>query len=468
MRWLPWINFFIFSMICFLLVGMGIIELVRPRTLVYNSPVLKQWGLPAGAFTLSSQAYSHINEPFFHLQFAPPTTQLPDLRAHLFYYGKNGRPDAQSDRTYLHFSLNGNRTIASISPGEKLYLQYNKKNLPSHYVFSPQNKETSLWIEPTLQNDEVLIHLFSKNEKGEILTEPETHAQFKLPEKEFIRFAGAAWELGPWKVDGTLLARQRAKWFGPDRFLEQHGGEDYQHTLGKQRIDFGENEDIYSVFVSTGDCLIWDQNRWKIITPGATSLNYPLMVVKKIDERLMGLELWDIEGKGKLNLNLLKSIEPWMSCNAQTIKNTFKFVGARTKTQCIFEINQERMLVSPSDWLLFDHKGWKRLTTEEDIDRYVKRQVTGMLFVFEGLKRKEDHQVMLGTLYNTSRSDSQTVELAILQGGTSKNTASQEQEIAPKIPHNLVYEPETPMQRPDIVMPPAPPPAAFKKQPLNF
>ncbi len=117
--------------------------------------------------------------------------------------------------------------------------------------------------------------------------------------------------------------------------------------------------------------MIWDNNRWKTAHPGKESLNHPLLVVKKIDDRLIVFELWDVEGKGKILLNLLKSSEPWAMQNTQALQSMFKFLGARTKTQCVFEINNERVTLSPSDWLLLTPKGWKILATEEEIDQYV-------------------------------------------------------------------------------------------------
>jgi hypothetical protein len=429
-RWLFWLNTFLVGLIGCLLMGIGWIWLKQPIQIACSPTNLKQCILPNGSFTMAPEAYIKINEPLLSLQNGSPTLQLPDLRQQLIYYGKNGRPDAQTKRTFLHFSLNNQKTVVSIAPGERLYLTYDKKSQPSRYTFSPQNQETRLWIEGMLaDSNEVLVKVCLKNNQEELVTEPENLSQFKLLEKEFIRYAGATWEIGSWRVDGTLLARQRARWFGPDRFLEKHGGEDFKEIAGKQRIDFGENEELYSVFVGIGDCLIWDNSRWATVQPGEESLNYPLLVVKKIEDRLMTCELWDVEGKGKVILNLLKSMEPWIGQNEQSLQHMFKFVGARTRTQCVFEINHERILISPFDWLLLTPKGWKKLTSEEEIDQYVKRKILGTLFVFEGIKRKEDRQVMVGTLYNPSRSDCQVVELAIQQGVAAKTVSPIEEGI---------------------------------------
>lgn len=451
-RWLSWLNCLILAIIGLLLVGMGWIWLNHPKEITCGNPVSKHCRLPQGAFALEEEAYASINEPLLTLQSFPPSLQVPDLRQHLLYYGKNGRPDAQVNRTYLHFSLNGQKAIVSIPPGERLYLIYDKKSVPSHYVFSPNNEPTSLWLEATSQDNEALVKIMMKNERDEVISEPEQWSQFKLPEKEFIRFAGNTWELGSYRVDGTLLARQRARWFGIDRFLERHGGAEYQHVGGKQRVDFGENDEVYSVFVGVGDCLIWSGNRWVSVTPGEDSLKYPLLVIKKVEERLMALELWDVEGKGKVVLNLLKSSEPWLAHQTQHIQHTFKFVGARTRTQCVFEINNERMLISPSDWLLLTSKGWKKLITAEEIDDYVKRKTVGMLFVFEGLSRKEDRQMMRGILYNPSRSDYQEIELTIQQASAAKSNSGikEDKESTSDTPPPPIVKPETDLIRPPV------------------
>ncbi len=469
-RWLTVVNGIIVGAILLLGVGMGVIWLKRPVEIVCGNPKGRPCNLPKGAFEHPAESYQELNGPLLALQQTPPSLQLPDLRQQFIYYGKNGRPDAQSQHTLLHFSFNGNKAVVSIAPGERLYLVYDKKSQPGRYVFSPHNEPSSLWIEGTPVDSEVQVKLTMANDKGDLVVEPESNHQFRLAEKEFIRYAGASWELGTWRVDGTILARQRARWFGPDRFLEKHGGEEYQEVVGKQRVDFGENADIYSVFVKVGDCLVWDQNRWKVVQPGSESRNHPLLVVKKIDERLMTFELWDVEGKGKILLNLLKSAEPWMAQNAQHIQHMFKFVGARTRSQCVFEINHERMVVRPSDWLLMTQKGWKKLASAEEIDNYVKRKTPGTLFVFEGLTRKDERQVMLGTLYNPTRSDYQTVELVLQPGNSSKAVVgkdSKEKEVKEAKEVVEVVNTEKGVKLEEAVPHPAVVPAPLKNQSSN-
>lgn len=427
-QYITWLNCTLLGLALLLGLSGSVYWLKRPSEIVCSNPISKECSLPKGAFELSEQAYQRVGEGILALEQSPPTMQLPDLKQQLVYYGKNGRPDAKKQHTLLHFTLNGNKTVSSIAPGEKLYLVYDRESSSGRYNFSPKNEKSSLWIEAQPVDNEAEITVTLENDKGETITEPEEYAEFRLPEKEFARYGGTSWEIGSFRVDGTLLARQKARWLGGDRFLEQHGGEEFKDITGKQRIDYGENEEIYSVFVQAGDCLIWDKERWRAVPAGEESLGHPLLVVKKVDDRLITFELWDVEGKGKVQMNLLKSTEPWSVQNAQTLQNMFKFVGARTRTQCVFEINRERVVLRPSDWLLLTSKGWKKLTTEEEIDNYVKRKLTGTLFVFEGLGRKDERQIMKGTLYSPSRHECQPVELALQTSGAKPQAVKPGQE----------------------------------------
>lgn len=413
-KWITWINYGACVVIGLLLLAAIYFYFATQTHFLEDNIIARKSELPKSSFARSSQEYEAIGPPALSLEFAPLSVQLPDLRRFLIYYGKNGRPDAKDDTLALYFTFVGNKTPSPILPGEKRYVLYDKQQMPNQYVFSPDNAPTPVWIEATPQGNQATVKVRMKTENGKEISEPSAYAQFTLPEKEFVRVGGTVWELGKWRVDGTILARQRSRWYGLDKFLEKHGGEDYREWLGRQRVDFGEGDEAYSVYLGPNDCLIWKENRWQNIKPGEDTLSYALLCVKKIDERVMGLELWDIGGKGKVNLNLVKANEAW---SPQSLEQNFKFLGARTRSQFVFEINKERMLLSPHDWLLFVDGAWKKLTTPKEIDDYVERKKIGPLFVFENVERKDDRQVIIGTLINAARTEIVTIELPLQQSG---------------------------------------------------
>lgn len=411
-KWLERINYGIIAVFALVLIVAGYLQWQRPDVLNLKPPIEQKSSLPKNNFAQKQEAYDQIGEPLLSLEYYPPRMQLPDLRQKLNYYGQNSRPDANKDSSMMHFNTN-NQTV-SVAPSQPLYLQYEKSGNAGTYRFSPNNRETSLWIEAVPGEKEASILVRMIDENGEVVTSPYENESFQLKEKEFTRYGGKPWEIGKWRVDGTLLARQRAKWYGIDKFLERHGGEEFEEVAGKNRIDFTDEETPYSVFVDEGSTLIWNGERWVQVAPGVISKGYPLLVVKKVDERLMNLELWDVEGKKKIALNLLKSMENWVP---QNLQQDFKFLGARTRSQFVFEVDEEKMLLSPHDWLLLTDEGWKKLNTIDDIDDYVDLKDKGTLFVFDGVMRVGDQQVLKGALYNQTRTKVHDIDLPVQKDG---------------------------------------------------
>lgn len=414
-KWLDLVNMGMAALFAFLLVAAGVIEWSRPNHITLPQVSDRRTVLPKKSFAQKQEAYDAIGEPVLVLEYQPPRLQLPDLRQQVSYYGQNNRPDVNPNNALLHFGLGSKGTdTSSVASNQPLYLVYQKDDGAGSYKFSPNNEKTALWIEADAVDKDANIRVHMLDENGEEVKSPQAYAAFQLKEKEFARYGGCAWEIGKWRVDGTILARQRARWYGIDKFLERHGGDEYADIAGKNRVDFGEKDDTYSVYIGEGTALIWDGIRWKSVIPGEKSRGYPLLVVKKVEDRLMNLELWDPEGNKKIALNLLKSTETWVPTN---IQKDFKFLGARTRSQFVFEVDDEKMLLSPHDWLLLTSDGWRKLNSAEDVDAYVDREETGTLFVFDGIDRLGDQQVLKGALYNPSRTQVQELELPVQKDG---------------------------------------------------
>lgn len=438
-EWLNWINYGVAGMALllllaalFLVVGTGHFNEMPEEVIVHAKE-------PVSAFEQPESAYHAIGEPAVKLNSTPLGLQLPDLRKVLNYNGKNGRPDADPKTTFLNFGLVGMPGVMAIAPKKPTYIFYDKRL--KRYEFSPENAETPLWIEISPDGNQATVLVRIKDEEGKTLANPAANAQFSLPEKPVVRDS-TLWEVGKQRVDGTLLARQKARWYGPDRFFERHGGQEYEHKVDRQRIDFGEGENIYSVFVQNGDSLVWDDGHWENVKPGPETLGKPLMVVKKVEERLMSFELWDNDGKTKVILNLLKSPEAAPAANTL---QSFKFVGSRTRSQFVFEVNKKRIMLSPHDWLLQTDKAWKKLATVKEIDDYVEGKTPGLLFIFDGVEKREDKQVLVGTLFNKSRSDFQKIEMVMESGaGLAPSTSGNAPSHSPQAPSGQGRSQQTP------------------------
>lgn len=394
-----------------------LLTLMRSEVISHSESKMVKRQLPKSSFEFLGNAYEDVGVSTLNLNFVPPRLHLPNLRSTLIYYGQNGRPDAALDIPKMYFSLQGSKSVISTGINERVYLLYDKTlTTPCKYTFSPKNEPTMVWFTAEPEGNEAKLTLSMHESEGIAAAQEDPNRSFSLVEKEFIRTAnlGSSWEIGKFRVDGSLLARQKARWVGIDRFLENHGGEDFPDFSEKQRLDFAEGDDLYSVYVKKGDCLVWNNDRWQVQEPCPDSSDKPLLVVKKIEERIMSLDLWDVEGKGKVAITLVKAPEVF---RLEQITHDFRFVGARTKTQVVFQVDEERLIVKPGDWLLLTKEGWKKLNTIRDIDDYVNRKLVGPLFIFQEIAKKEDKSVLIGSLYNPNRTELHPIEIDMLPNG---------------------------------------------------
>lgn len=420
-NWLKGLNLILAALLALLAFTTIFLKLSRSTSFEIPETSPQQRQLPRRSFAQPPEAYSAIGAPFMQLAFNPATLQLPDLRAKLLYYGRNSRPDAADSQVVMHFNFPGGAGPHAVAPHKPTYLCYQPGKKPCGYSFSPENKPTPLWFVAEPAENGAVVTLRMQADRG-VIDSPEAYAQFELKEKERNRFSGQPWQLGKWRVDGSLFARQRARWYGQDLFLAEFGGEEYEQLVGKQRLDFSpEGEDPYSVYVAAGEFLVWDNDKWRQVDSDTTTAGKPLLVVNKIEERIMNCELWDADGKQKTRLNLLRSMEAWVP---QHLERHFRFVGAHTRSQYAFEVNKERMILAPDDWLVHTPKGWIKLDTAEQIDDYVSRKLPGTLFVFEGVGQSGDQQSIKGRMFNPSRTESKEVAVPIAHGNLAMGAVS--------------------------------------------
>lgn len=440
-KWMKWINLALGASVIFILMVIGLLRLTMPDGVHVSKKINVSRPLPPAQFAFSSEIYAAMAEKLLNLNFAPPKLELPDLRNVILYYGTNTRPDADQETKPLFLGINGIAERMMAKAHEKVYLMFDRQLKPPTYTFSPDNKETPLWIEVEPEGDNIAVETKMVNENKELISVPAENRKFILKVEESPRFGNRrqnTWEIGKFRVDATLLARQKARWYGRDLFMEQHGGKEYADLASKERLDFLDDERPYSIYLGVNDSAVWKDDRWQEVKMGEDSRPYPLLQVKKIEDRLMTIDVWDPSGQNKFIMNLLKSREPWMP---KRLEKEFKFITARTRTQYVFEIKGVRTTLKPQDWLLQTDHGWKRLSTVEEIDDYVNRKIVGPLFVFDGaVKTEEGQQVLRFHFYNSSRTEEERVEIPIQAANLTIIPPQGKEEKNPNIPHNIDYD----------------------------
>lgn len=435
MRWLSFLNLVLVSLL--FLIGIFFFTRFASREEIpLFQPRIDMKEIPPSPFASSED--ENWCEGALALKWVPPQMLLPDLRGELQYFGQNGRPDAyfKGSRSF-HLGLKSSGESRVIRPGERIYLVYQgdypKFIDPSFYrepathsqrplwgdvstpkkgsyLFSPGNQPTPLWLEINSSAQDLLsLNVNMIDEKGTFVCTPSQFRQISLHSQEFPKTLTTGQQLGKYRLDSTLFVRQKARWIGADRFLELHGGEEFAHAIGRERIDFLDAEIPYCCFVKENDVLIWKEERWEMPKKGETTEGFFLLFMKKIDDKLMNFELWDPQGRGKINLSLVRAMDHH---KAPDMSQELKFVGAKTWAQFIVECrNGDRLTLKPQDWLVLTQDGWKKLDSPELIDFYVEGQLSGPLFILEKMTKKNGRQTLIGHLFNASRTEVEEIEL---------------------------------------------------------
>ncbi len=349
------------------------------------------------------------------LTWVSPKATLPDLHLELSYLGKNHRPDVAEGKSRFYICVGQKKEAVSAISGEKLYLKYLQSG---SCVASDGNTQTPLWLEMHPMTADATgaeyleVKAYLSDEEHHLITIPAAHHNFtlKMEEKKGpIGSQGNLWDIGGARVDGSLLIRQGARLTGKDLFLEMHGGELFKDVITRERLDFLAGGNPYYCFIKEGDFLIWKDKKWQRPSAEDKTEEFPLLAIKKLDDKATSIELWDIEGKNKLPLSLprSKNYDPPIDLNQE-----FKLVGAKTWVECVVECRGKRFLLKEGDWMVLTSDGWHKISSEKEVDDYVDQKINGPLFILDKITKKNHRTILIGHLFSALRTTVIDVELA--------------------------------------------------------
>ena len=411
------------------LILLGISEYATPPASP-NIPQLPEQKKPSLPRSFSeANAFDAINtSSFLSLEPIPLKPRLPDLRGQLVYYGSNHRPDTEDQSAKVQIGFRGDQNQFFVLIGTKVYIKKDPKPPLGRWILSPDNATTSTWIEVQPKNiREAQINVYTSDVDGRIIRDPIELSSFALPQMRTIQnpVNVASWEIGGYRVDNSLLARQRAQWFGKDAILEEMGdeGSDLQ---SKERVTFTKQDSsTYSCLVAKGDALAFYADEWHNVILGPESRNKPLLLLQEIDDRAMHFDLWDPEGKNRLQLQLHKSQAPRFVAE----KLPIKLVGARSKRDWIAEIAGKRTLLRVDDWILFQNNGsWLKIQDVDTLDAFINGRLKGVLIVLEEPKKELAEPALNGIIFDETRTQKAPLKISLFTSWQGKKASKAKQE----------------------------------------
>lgn len=342
---------------------------------------------------------------------APVSVQevLPDLKRELLFLGSNRRPDAVTNTIFLELRSSKSRCTAQI--GDKIYLQKQGTSSGSHFIFST-DRSSRFWIECKFAGQDGLeVNVFLKSVDGRIITDPKESSQFRLsPQHGPIQ----PWEIAGIRVDASFALKQKIRRIGVDKFLYLHGGEEFLDKAQKERVDFvSATGEPYSRYLSSSDVLFWDGDRWQQCGEFiGDSQQAPLLEVKRVDDKIMTLNIWNIEGTAYQTVNLAKN--NGSSLDIANVLKELQFVGMRTWTRPILQAGDQRFILNADEWLLRGEH-WVQIRSKQQLEDYISGKIQEPLFVFEGVEKGKEGFILKGHLFNAQRTHVESVALVLNQ-----------------------------------------------------
>ena len=333
----------------------------------------------------------------------------------------------QGDSTYYHLSIHQGLMKKRVTKGEKLFLAYQDELL----ILS--NKPTPLWLklmdskkgEATLQ---LGLDLFSG--EGD-LVQTQTRI-FHLHEK-----------IHPFRKDEltdpalieSLSLLEKARWWAPDLLFSSYGGEEYGVHKGKQRLLMEGQELLY---VEKGSYFHYHGKKWE----KGKRAGCPTAWVRKVSPHKMEWDLCDQSGFEWTRVSLEKERNHALSLRMEEI---FSKVHQRTKTRASCHLENRPITLKKGDWLLRTEKGWHTIKNRDEVDAILSFKVSGELFIFDGIERKEGKEFFTGTLFDSMRVDQRKVAFPIPRGRTHEGSSSPKRVRSTKIEPLAIKEMHEPL-----------------------
>jgi len=380
-----------------------------PDQTVFSEPTQK-------SFAQKTTLHESLQQPLFHLSKVDRPLRLPDLRTHLLYFGAGGRPDRAPSDSVVQYGLRNVQGVYCTPVSEKVSLQFD----PGTRKWAVSSEPTSLQLEFIIHigGAEVLVELEGDDGKP-ITTPPELH-RFTLGQTPLPPSANTfqEWTIGSWRAEPTILEKQGALWYGRDLVVETLGGEDYAFEAGRERVQFGTEDDAYVLWVGEGDAFVFEENRWHRVTLGPESIGKNLLRAKSIDQRSILFDLWNEEGSSHVIATLMRRSDTF-----DTKMPPMRLVGALSKKRWIAEIQGKRVVLAPDDWIVLTSNGYTRIDSSEQLDAYIEGRLSGGLLAFSGIEKIQGESCLVGSFFNSSRSQQDSIAVSLYKSWERKDAA---------------------------------------------
>lgn len=362
-----------------------------------------------------------LKSPFFSLAAIDRPLRLPDLRSFFTFLGCNERPDLELEKMRVQLSLRGGNSL-TVNAGEKVYLRFEGKG----NKWGVSEKPTCLYAVFKPKDTGVDVTVEIQEESGTTIATPSEYHQFYLnamPTAAQGSISARKWDVGGLNAEPLLLEKQGARWYGKDSMVEALGGEEYLAEASRERVQFGSEEGAYVLFVKEGDCFVFNEERWVPAVLGDETKKKILLRAKKVDDKEILFDLWNGDG----SLHAVCSLKHREDKGHSSMPE-LKLIGARSQKHWIAEIGGKRIVLAPTDWIVFTEEGPLKIETEKTLEQYIQGVIPGSLLAFSGLEKVNGEVSFIGAFFNDTRSSKEEVSIPLYRSCIPAESPSKKME----------------------------------------
>ncbi len=325
---------------------------------------------------------------------------VTEIARELLVIAHNSRPDVLQRESHLLVALKHSKEQKHILNGKTLYLDEGQQDRSLKFSEGPQ----SLWIKPILlDNGGVLVEVGRKlgaldaphsEEKGQFVVQTN-----QTPGKSSSNFQ-----------QPFAKALKDARVWGIDQLIQKYGGREYAGWKEKYKLDFSHEGNPYACFVSTGDQLVWDKQRWRVVGPDEVTMGRPLALVKSVSSKGLDIGAWDESGFSSILLTLSLEHAPKFNGRVEGMPSALRL---RTATQVSCLLGKKRLILRQGDWILKTSTGWRALRHSQDIEQCLNHQLRGELFIVDALEKEQGRWVLKIDAFDEMRTQIQSLRIPI-------------------------------------------------------
>lgn len=311
-----------------------------------------------------------------------------DLKDEVLFLGTNKRPDADPSDPILNVKFKGSKESSIIRSDELVFLTYNQGYM------EVADHETPLMLCAQLQGDQLKL---------------DAHLNLDGSSRQLSWSAAPACLPKRLSSQSPLLKAvdrlKHMKVYGPDQLIKIYGGSEFSDKKGVLRLETSTGMEP----IEDGELWVWKNADWVRAKDGMQTQGFPIAQFFVRSSEQVDIKLWDAQGCDQVHFSLATQRSSPIPIKVQEV---FAQLRKRTHTSVSCRLGGRARILRTGDWILKQAEGWRTLRSINEIDACVSGQLTGELFVFDGIKKMAKGWCLQGHLFDQRRVQAQKVSLS--------------------------------------------------------